>query len=100
MQTLAERGIDPKVVDDQIGLLTHAGDLASGIVDLLTSKAPFGTYNITSGGEPRSWFEIAQAAFVDAGYDPERVTPVSTAQYFADAGDKLIAPRPRFSTLD
>jgi dTDP-4-dehydrorhamnose 3,5-epimerase len=100
MQTLAEKGVNPRVVDDQVGLLTHTADLAQGIVDLLRGDAPYGTYNVTSGGEPRSWFEIAKAAFVDAGHDPGRVTPVSTEEYFADAGDKLIAPRPRFSTLD
>ena len=100
MQALAEKGVNPRVVDDQVGLLTHTTDLAQGIVDLLNGDAPHGTYNITSGGEPRSWFQIAQAVFVDAGHDPGRVTPVSTAEYFADAGDKLVAPRPRFSTLD
>jgi dTDP-4-dehydrorhamnose 3,5-epimerase len=100
MQSLAEKGVNPRVVDDQIGLLTHASDLAQGIVDLLRGNAAYGTYNITSGGEPRSWFEIAQKTFADAGHDPGRVTPVSTAEYFADAGDKPIAPRPRFSTLD
>ena len=100
MQSLAAKDVNPRVVDDQIGLLTHAKDLAQGIVDLLRRGAPHGTYNVTSGGEPRSWFEIAQAAFADAGHDPARVTPVSTAEYFADAGDKLIAPRPKFSTLE
>jgi dTDP-4-dehydrorhamnose 3,5-epimerase len=100
MQSLAEKGVDPKVVDDQIGLLTYTSDLAQGIVDLLLGDDPYGTYNVTSGGEPRSWFQIAQQAFADAGHDPARVTPVSTEEYFADAGDKLIAPRPRFSTLE
>jgi dTDP-4-dehydrorhamnose 3,5-epimerase len=100
MQTQAEKGVDPKVVDDQIGLLTYTSDLAQGIVDLLTGDKPHGTYNVTSGGEPRSWFQIAQQAFADAGHDPARVTPVSTEEYFADAGDKLISPRPKFSTLE
>jgi dTDP-4-dehydrorhamnose 3,5-epimerase len=100
MQSLAEKGVDPKVVDDQIGLLTYTSDLAQGIVALLSGSEPYGTYNVTSGGEPRSWFQIAQQAFADAGHDPARVTPVSTAEYFADAGDKLIAPRPKFSTLE
>ena len=100
MRSLAEKDVNPRVVDDQIGLLTYTEDLARGIVDLLRRGAPHGTYNVTSGGEPRSWFEIAQAAFADVGHDPARVTPVSTAEYFADAGDKVIAPRPRHSTLE
>jgi dTDP-4-dehydrorhamnose reductase/dTDP-4-dehydrorhamnose 3,5-epimerase len=100
MQSLADKGVNPRVVNDQIGLLTYATDLAQGIVDLLQSDAAYGTYNITSGGAPRSWFEIAQQVFADAGHDPARVTPVSTAEYFADATEKLIAPRPRYSTLE
>ncbi|MFL6088541.1 MAG: sugar nucleotide-binding protein [Aeromicrobium sp.] len=100
MQSMAEKGVNPSVVDDQIGLLTYTSDLAQGIADLLQGDKPYGTYNVTSGGEPRSWFQIAQQAFADAGHDPARVTPVSTAEYFAEAGDKLIAPRPKFSTLE
>lgn len=100
MHALAEKGVDPTVVDDQIGLLTHTTDLARAIMELLRGDAPYGTYNITSGGEPRSWFQIAQQAFADVGHDPHRVTPVSTAEYFAASGGKLIAPRPKFSTLE
>ena len=97
MQGLAEKGVNPSVVDDQVGLLTYTSDLADGIIELLASPtAPYGTYNVTSGGEPRSWFEIAQQAFADAGHDPARVSPTSTAEY---AQGKNMAPRPRFSTL-
>lgn len=100
MKSLAEKGIDPRVVDDQIGLVTYTTDLADGIVELLREGRPYGTYNVTSGGEPRSWFQVAQDAFAEAGHDPSRVTPVSTEEYFADAGDKPVAPRPRHSTLE
>ena len=95
MRRLAETGVDPEVVDDQIGHLTHASDLAAGIVQLLGSGRPFGTYNITSGGPPKSWFEIAREAFEAAGHDPARVRPVSTEEY---AEGKTLAPRPRHRT--
>ena len=39
MASLAERGIDPKVVDDQIGRLTFTDDLARGIRHLLDGGA-------------------------------------------------------------
>lgn len=97
MQGLAEKGVDPSVVDDQVGRLTYTGDLADAIVGLLRSGAPYGTVNVTSGGEPRSWFEIARQAFADAGHDPERVSPTSTEEY---GRGKAMAPRPRFSTLE
>ena len=64
---------------------------------LLRDDAPYGTVNVTSGGEPRSWFEIARQAFADAGHDPERVSPTSTEEY---GRGKQLAPRPRHSTLE
>lgn len=101
MQLAAESGVNPGVVNDQIGRLTYVSDLACGIADLLTAKLPYGTYNITSAEGPQSWFQIAQEVFADAGHDPERVRPISTSDYISQhAGAKLIAPRPRHSTLE
>ncbi|TCJ00676.1 bifunctional dTDP-4-dehydrorhamnose 3,5-epimerase family protein/NAD(P)-dependent oxidoreductase [Aeromicrobium sp. IC_218] len=97
MQRLAEDGVDPAVVDDQVGLLTHTSDLAREIVDLVRERRPYGTYHVTSGGEPRSWFQIARDVFEQAGHDPARVTPTSTEDY---GRGKQLAPRPRFSTLE
>ncbi len=99
MAALAARGVDPRVVDDQVGRPTFAGDLAAGIRHLLTRGAPFGTYNLTGGGDPLSWAEVAGRVFAAVGADPERVIPVSTAEYFASSPGP-IAPRPRFSVLD
>ncbi|MEV4687634.1 bifunctional dTDP-4-dehydrorhamnose 3,5-epimerase family protein/NAD(P)-dependent oxidoreductase [Microbacterium sp. LWH3-1.2] len=99
MTSLAERGIDPKVVDDQIGRLTFTSDLARGIRHLLESDAPTGIYNLTGTGVPTSWADVARAVFALAGHDPARVTGVSTAEYFAGAAGP-VAPRPRNSVLD
>jgi len=96
MKRLAENGVDPEVVDDQIGRLTYTADLAAGIADLLGGKESFGTYNITSGGEPRSWFEVAREVFETGGYDPNRVSPTTAAAY---GRGKLLAPRPESSLL-
>ncbi|WP_417562166.1 sugar nucleotide-binding protein [Microbacterium sp.] len=99
MASLAERGVDPRVVDDQIGRLTFTDDLARGIHHLLSTHAPFGTYNLTSSGEPASWADIARRVFELTGHDPARVTGVSTDEYFASA-TAPVAPRPRNSVLD
>ncbi|WP_404431784.1 dTDP-4-dehydrorhamnose reductase [Microbacterium lacus] len=99
MVSLAERGIDPKVVDDQIGRLTFTSDIARGIRHLIESGAPFGVYNLTGAGEPTSWADIARAVFTLTGHDPERVTGVSTKAYFASA-TAPVAPRPRNSVLE
>ncbi|KQZ82064.1 dTDP-4-dehydrorhamnose reductase [Microbacterium sp. Root166] len=99
MASLAERGIDPRVVDDQVGRLTFTDDIARGIRHLLESGAPFGVYNLTGAGEPASWADVARRVFELTGNDTARVTGVSTEEYFASAAGP-VAPRPRNSVLD
>ncbi|MFP1601421.1 sugar nucleotide-binding protein [Microbacterium sp. 2216-1] len=99
MASLAERGIDPRVVNDQTGRLTFADDIARGIRHLLGTAAPYGTYNLTGGGEPQTWADVARDVYRLTGHDPARVRLVSTAEYFADATDP-IAARPGNSVLD
>ena len=98
MASLAGRGIDPSVVDDQIGRLTFTADLAAAIDHLLTTRPAPGTYNVTNEGEPVSWARIAAEVFALTGHERGRVTPVSTQDYYA--GKTGIAPRPRHSALD
>ena len=99
MQDLAERGVSPRVVDDQRGRLTFADDLARGIRHLLRSGAPYGVYNITGSGPPMTWAEIARMVFAATGASPDRVVPISTDEYAA-ASRTPVAPRPRSSVLD
>lgn len=99
MASLAERGIDPRVVDDQTGRLTFTTDLAAGIHHLLTTRAPHGTYNLTGTGDPTTWADIARTVYAHTGHDPARVTGVTTDEYYAGA-PAPIAPRPRNSVLD
>ncbi|AQT79160.1 dTDP-4-dehydrorhamnose reductase [Mycolicibacterium litorale] len=99
MLTLADRGVDPAVVDDQVGRLTFTSELARAIRHLLDSRAPHGTYNVTGSGATGSWADIARRTFALAGHDPARVRPVSTAEYFSQATNP-VAPRPANSVLD
>ncbi len=96
MAALADRGASPRVVADQVGRLTFTTDLAAGIVHLLGSDAPFGTYNLTNSGPTLSWAEIARQVFALRGRDPADVIPVSTDEY---TRGRATAPRPRHSTL-
>lgn len=98
MKDLADRGVNPSVVSDQIGRLTFTKDLAAGIIHLVTTGAEFGTYNCTNTGDSLSWYDVAATTFELTGHDPQRVTPVSTAEYFA--GKDGVAPRPLNSTMD
>lgn len=99
MASLAERGVDPSVVDDQIGRLTFTSELARAIRHLTTTGAPYGTYNVTGSGPAMSWADIARRVFELTGHNPARVTGVSTDAYFASATG-AVAPRPRNSVLD
>ena len=99
MASLAERGVDPSVVDDQVGRLTFTSELARAIRHLTTTGAPYGTYNVTGSGRATSWADIARRVFELTGHDPARVAGVSTDAYFASA-TSAVAPRPRNSVLD
>lgn len=98
MHKLAQSSVDPGVVDDQFGRPTFTVDLARGIKHLLSTNAPYGTYNLTNGGDSISWKELAAATFELAGSDPGRVSGVTAEQYFKDKSP--VSPRPVQSTLD
>lgn len=99
MASLAERGVDARVVDDQVGRLTFTDDLARGILHLLSRRPSYGAYNLTGSGEPGSWADVARAVFSLTGHDPGRVRGVSTEEYFASASTP-VARRPLNSVLD
>jgi dTDP-4-dehydrorhamnose 3,5-epimerase len=98
MAGLAERGISPTVVDDQIGRPTFTTDLAAGIAHLLGTRAPYGTYNLTNEGDPASWADVAAEVFAARGRSAEDVGRTSTEAYFADKPQA--AARPLNSVLD
>ena len=97
MASLADQGVSPSVVSDQVGRLTFTSDLAAGIIHLLTHDAPFGTYNLSGEGPVMSWAQIAARVFELCGRDSGDVTPVTTKEYFAG---RDAAPRPLSSVLD
>lgn len=96
MLDVGKKGVAPTVVDDQVGRLTFTGELVRAIDHLLTTRAPFGTYNVTNSGDSVSWAEITRQIFADAGFNLE-VTGSSTAEYYK--GKDGVAPRPLNSTL-
>lgn len=98
MTELADKGVKPAVVNDQIGRLTFTTDLANGIKHLVDSRAEFGTYNLSNDGEPASWADIAKEVYMHAGKASEDVSAVTTEQYYA--GKEGVAPRPLQSTLN
>ncbi|MCT9818769.1 bifunctional dTDP-4-dehydrorhamnose 3,5-epimerase family protein/NAD(P)-dependent oxidoreductase [Microbacterium sp. W1N] len=99
MASLAERGVSPKVVDDQWGRLTFASEIARAIRHLLDSGSDYGIYNVSGGGATMSWYEIAREVFRMTGAPDGLVSGVSTEVYFADS-TLPVAPRPTHSTLN
>jgi dTDP-4-dehydrorhamnose reductase/dTDP-4-dehydrorhamnose 3,5-epimerase len=98
MKSLAEKGIAPNVVNDQLGRLTFTSELARGIKHLLESQAPYGTYNLTNDGKIASWADIAAYVYELTGHDRTAVSGVTTAEYYM--GKDGIAPRPLQSALN
>lgn len=95
---LAEKGVSPTVVVDQVGRLTFTSELVRAVDHLLTTKAPYGTYNVSNSGKSASWADITRGIFELSGHSDLTVTDTTTAEYFA--GKEGVAPRPLQSTLD
>ena len=87
------------VVDDQYGRLTFTRDMADAIFHLLDSNAAYGTYDLTGSGAVKSWAEIAREVFDLTNGNGDKVEPISTAEYFANAKNP-VSPRPTYSALD
>ena len=87
------------VVDDQYGRLTFTRDMADAIFHLLDSDAAYGTYDLTGSGAVKSWADIAREVFDLANGNGDRVEPISTSEYFANA-ENPVSPRPTYSALD
>lgn len=98
MARLARSDVSPTVVDDQIGRLTFAEDLAAGIMHLIDHDCAFGTYNIQGNGAPLSWYSVAKQVFSICGEEPERVNRITTEDYSSTKSP--FAPRPRNGVLD
>lgn len=80
------------VVADQRGAPTWSADLAAGLLQLAAAGLPGGVLHASGGGET-TWWGFARAIFAELGADPERVRPITTADYPAPA------PRPVYSVL-
>ncbi|GAB7104213.1 dTDP-4-dehydrorhamnose reductase [Streptomyces phaeofaciens JCM 4814] len=85
-----------RVVDDQHGQPTWAGELAVRLVELgrraIARRAPAGIYHGSAGGRT-TWFGFARAAVTRLGLDPGLVHPCRTEDF------PTAAARPRYAVL-
>lgn len=100
MLRLATTNETLRVVADQIGAPTSTpliSEVTAALVRRLAAEGadrfPFGTYHLAAAGET-SWHDYARFVFVEAGLDPARVHPITTAEY------PTPARRPANSRLD
>jgi dTDP-4-dehydrorhamnose reductase len=68
-----------RVVHDEVGSPTHAGDVATLLPDLLESNA-YGTYHLVNEGAC-SRYELARAVLDAAGLNHIETTPITLAEY-------------------
>jgi dTDP-4-dehydrorhamnose reductase len=87
----------PTVVSDQFGCPTFTADLVRAVRFLAVNRLA-GIFHVSNTGAV-SWCDFAKAIFAAAGHDPDRVQPVSTAQYMAGR-TVVTAPRPAFSVME
>jgi dTDP-4-dehydrorhamnose reductase len=81
-----------RVVNDQFGQPTSAGDLADQVIKLVLNESRFGIYHGTNSGET-SWFHFAQEIFRILGRDLTRVKSVNSSEF------SRAAKRPTYSVL-
>lgn len=89
---LAKEKQELKVVDDQIGKPTFTKDLSQALIQLISTKMPFGIYHITNSGIC-SWFEFAKK-IVELNKSNCIVKPCTTLDF------PRPAKRPKFSVLN
>ncbi|CQD07956.1 RmlD [Mycobacterium lentiflavum] len=92
MRRLAAGDGPIKVVDDQVGSPTYVADLAAALLQIADDRVPGPILHAANEGAV-SRFGLARAVFEECGADPERVNPVSTAEF------PRPAPRPTYSAL-
>lgn len=103
MVQLAQRGVNPSVVDDQWGRPTYASHLAAGLLEI--ARALVGEHpsvraedvphilHCAGSGEAITWFDLARSTFAMAGHEAERVSRIPTSEY------PTPAPRPLNAAL-
>lgn len=92
MRKLAAGDGPIKVVDDQVGSPTYVADLAAALLQVADDGVPGPILHAANEGVV-SRFGLARAVFEECGADPDRVHPVSTAEF------PRPAPRPSYSAL-
>jgi len=96
MLELGQKGVEPTVVDDQVGRLTFTSELVRAIDYIIVNECEYGLYNLTNSGDSVSWADITREIFKLSNLN-NKVSDTTTTEYYKDK--QGIAPRPLHSTL-
>lgn len=88
----AAKSLRLKGIVDMRSLPTYAPDLAERILDLIDGGCT-GTFHVTGGGEPATWFDVARVILDAGGRSDVALEPVTVAEL------GLPAPRPAYSAM-
>lgn len=90
----AAEDTEVKVVNDQFGSPTYAGDLARAIIEMIQADEWLGgVFHFCNSGAI-SWRDFAGAVYEEAGKDKDMVSAIPTESY------PTLARRPKYSVLD
>ena len=89
----AASGEQVRFVDDQMGTVTAAADLAHALVSVVRAR-PGGTWHVANCGAT-TWFDVARFAGHELGRDAQFATPIRTE----DLSPAPVARRPARSDL-
>ena len=90
----AAEDTEVKVVNDQFGSPTYAGDLARAIIEMIQADEwQGGVFHFCNSGAI-SWRDFAAAVYEEAGKDKDMVSAIPTESY------PTLARRPKYSVLD
>ena len=92
MAARAVQNLPVRVVNDQLGQPTMAGDLAELIINVARHQSPPVIHGTNSG--QATWYEFARAIYELVGEDTSLVTPVTSTEF------PTRAKRPSYSVLD
>jgi dTDP-4-dehydrorhamnose reductase len=92
MAARAVQNLPVRVVNDQLGQPTMAGDLAELIINVARHQSPPIIHGTNSG--QATWYEFARAIYELVGEDTSLVTPVTSTEF------PTRAKRPAYSVLD
>jgi len=87
-------GANVQFVDDQMGTVTAASDLARALVTMVREQ-PGGTWHVANRGAT-TWFQVAAYVGALLGRGEEFATPIETSEL----APRQAAPRPTRSDLD